>query len=82
MILSGLSIHVAIATNRLSVVLLEFSSSVKFYKEKKLNLKFGLILGIIAASGSFIGANLVININEKYLNLIIAFAFFYFYYFT
>ena len=62
LILSGLPIHIAIATNRFSAVILEFFSAIKFYKEKKIDLKMGLILGVIASIGSFIGANIVFKL--------------------
>lgn len=75
LILFGLPTNTAIATNRLSAVLLEFSSSIKFYKEKKLDLKLGLGLGVAAAIGSYIGSSIIIKINEEYLNTIIAIVF-------
>ncbi|QQR84031.1 sulfite exporter TauE/SafE family protein [Candidatus Peregrinibacteria bacterium] len=73
-LLTGLPIHSAIATNRFGATLLELSSTARFYKEKKLNFKLGLVFGLVAAFGSFIGSNIVFNIDEKYLNLIIAIA--------
>ena len=76
LILIGLPTHIAIATNRLSALFLELFSAIKFYKEKKLNLKLGLFLGLIAAVGSFIGSNIVIKINERFLNLVIGIIFF------
>ena len=76
LILSGLPVHIAIATNRFSAVILEFFSAAKFYKEKKVDMKVGLIFGVIAAIGSFIGAKMVIQINEMYLNLIVGIMFF------
>ena len=76
LILSGLSTLAAIATHRLSIVLLEFSSAAMFYKKKKPDMRLGVFLGIVAAAGSFIGSNIVIKINEKYLNLIVAVMFF------
>lgn len=76
LILAGLPTHVAIATNRLGAVFLELSSTIKFHRAKKLKLKYGLWFGGLAALGSIIGANLVIQINEKALNLIVAVIFF------
>ena len=76
MILSGLPTQIAIATNRMGAVFLEFSSALKFFKEKKVKVKLGLVFGAFAAAGSFIGSNIVIQVNEKYLNLIIAIVFF------
>jgi len=71
-LLTGLPIHTAIATNRFGATLLELSSAARFHKEKELNIKLGLLFGVTAALGSFIGSNLVINFDEKYLNLITA----------
>lgn len=75
MILSGLPVHIAIASNRFGAVLLELSSTLRFYKEKKLDLKLGSALGIAAAIGSAIGSYIVLSINEKHLNLIVGIVF-------
>lgn len=72
LILIGLPVPVAIATNRVNVVFLELASAIKFHKSGKLDLKKGLGLGVIAGLGSLIGARLVLDINETYLNLIVA----------
>ncbi|OGY23753.1 MAG: hypothetical protein A2Y57_04470 [Candidatus Woykebacteria bacterium RBG_13_40_7b] len=71
MVLIGLPTANAIATQRFAAVILEFVSAIKFYKEGKLNLRFGLILGIIAAVGAVIGTNIVLHVDERYLNIII-----------
>lgn len=71
-LLTGLPIHAAIATNRFGASLLELASAARFYKEKKLNFKLGLLFGVIAAFGAFVGSNVVINFDEKYLSLITA----------
>jgi len=71
LILAGLPTHSAIATQRFSAVLLELTSAIRFQKEKLLNLKLAIGLGVIAALGSFLGSNLVLAINERILNLII-----------
>jgi uncharacterized membrane protein YfcA len=71
-LLTGLPIHSAIATNRFGATMLELASAARFHKEKQLNFKLGLLFGLAAALGSFIGSNIVFNIDEKYLNLIIA----------
>lgn len=71
-LLTGLPIHSAIATNRFGAAMLELVSASRFYKEKKLNFKLGLLFGLAPALGSVIGSNLVFDVDEKYLNLIIA----------
>jgi len=68
-LLTGLPVHVAIATNRFASIMLELASAAKYYQEKKLNLKLGLRFGAIAAVGALIGSNVVVNVDEKYLNL-------------
>lgn len=72
LILIGLPIHTAIATNRFGAVFLEWSSAIRFYKEGKLNLRFGIIFWLSAATWSIIGSNLIFSINERYLNLLTA----------
>ncbi|MFC1769279.1 sulfite exporter TauE/SafE family protein [Nanoarchaeota archaeon] len=75
LILSGLPIHTAIGTNRLGAVFLELSSAIKFFLQHQLNLKLGILLGIVAAIGALLGTKIVISINERSLNLIIAIVF-------
>lgn len=72
LLLFGMPIHVALGTQRFAAVLLELSSSVKFHTAKKINYKIALPLGIIAGAGAFLGVNIVIAINERYLNAVIA----------
>ncbi len=72
LIFSGLPIHMAIGTNRFAIVLLELSSSLKFLKEKKLDLKLGVIMGLAAAGGAVIGSSIVLRIPENVLSLVVA----------
>ncbi len=72
LLLTGLPIHIALGTQRFAAVILELASSIKFSKEKKVNFTLAIPLGIIAGLGSIIGVTIVIAINEKYLNIIIA----------
>lgn len=71
-LLTGLPIHAAIATNRFAAIFLDLSSSVRFHANKYLNLKHGIILGIIGAIGSVIGTKLVIEVDAKNLQITIA----------
>lgn len=75
LILAGLPTHIAIATNRFGATFLELSSVLRYHRAKKLNLKRGLWFGLMAAIGGIIGAHIVIQINEKILNLFIAIVF-------
>ena len=72
LLLTGLPVHIAIATNRFGAVLLELSSAFRFYREKKLNLRLGILFGVLAAIGSFVGSNILLKIDESYLRIITA----------
>ena len=69
LIFFGLQTSNAIATQRFSAVILEIVSAVKFYREKQLNIKLGLLLGLSAIVGSFLGSKLLLSFNEKALNI-------------
>jgi len=69
---TGMPVQLALGTQRFAAVILELVSSIKFYKEKKVNLKLALPLGILAGCGSLIGVNLILALNQKTLSLIIA----------
>jgi len=72
LIFVGLPVHLAIGTQRLSAVILELASALKFHSARKLKVKLSLILGIIAAIGAVIGANLVLKVDEKILNIVVS----------
>ncbi len=72
LILMGLPTPVALGTQRLGAVILELTSSLRFYRAGKLNLRLGLILGLIGMIGTIIGVNVLISLDPKVLNLIIA----------
>jgi len=69
LLLTGMPIHTAIGTNRFSVIFLEAASAMKFQSKKKITWKYAVIIGLIASCGSVIGSSLVINIDEKHLNI-------------
>jgi len=69
---TGIPIQIALGTQRFAAVILELASAIKFYKEKKVNLKLALPLGVLAGLGSLIGVNIILAINEKTLSLIMA----------
>jgi uncharacterized protein len=68
LLLTGLPVHHAIATNRFSAIFLESSSALKYHTGKKLKLKYALPLGLLASIGSLIGSNLVTGVDETFLN--------------
>jgi len=71
LLLVGLPTHIAIATNRLAAVFLETSAAVRFHKEGAFKLQFGILLGLIAAIGSFIGSNIVLNMQKELLDQVV-----------
>jgi uncharacterized membrane protein YfcA len=71
LVLLGQSPHFAIATTRFAAVPLELTSSVRFYLNKKINLKLALSLGALASIGAVAGVVAVVQINEKLLNFIV-----------
>jgi uncharacterized protein len=68
----GMPLHVAIATNRFSALFLCLTSTARFLKEKVLDLRSASLLALVAGVASFIGANIVLTVDERPLSLIIA----------
>ena len=60
----GLPANVANGTNRIAILLQNIVGVSSFKKQKVLDFKHGLWLGIPAVIGSFIGAQIAINLNE------------------
>lgn len=67
LIFMGLPPQIAIATNKFGAIGLQFSSTVKYWKEKKINWKYVLPFSIIAIITSFIGANALLTIDKEIL---------------
>ena len=72
LILMGLPPHTALGTDRAGIVGLNISGWYKFNQKKLINYRVGFSMAIPALAGSFLGANLVLQINEAVLKLIIA----------
>lgn len=70
-LLAGLPTHMAIATNKLSSALGTTVSTVKFIKEKLLNLKLTIPTIITALIGSYIGANLSLLADDAILKYLL-----------
>lgn len=70
-ILAGLPTHSAIATNKLSSALGTTVTTVKFIKEKLLNLKLAVPTVICAIVGSSIGAKTSLKMDEKILGIVL-----------
>jgi uncharacterized membrane protein YfcA len=74
LILLGLPPHTAIGTDRLGIAGLALAGWYKFHEKGWINYKVGLMMGITALAGSFLGANLVLEIDVSVLKKVIAFA--------
>lgn len=61
----GLPANVANGTNRIAILLQNIVGVSSFKKQNVLDFKHGLWLGIPAVVGSFIGAQIAINLNEE-----------------
>jgi len=61
----GLPADIANGTNRIAVILQNFTSSTSFKKQKLLDTRKALILAVPAVIGSMIGAQLSVSIDEK-----------------
>lgn len=61
----GLPASVANGTNRIAVFFQTLVSTASFKKQKVLDTRKGLLLGIPTIIGSIIGAEIAVNINEK-----------------
>jgi len=71
LIFSGLPPSMAIATNRFGTIGYALSSIYCFHKSKKINYKYVIPFSIISIIGSYIGAKILIEINEDILYKII-----------
>ncbi|MFO7721736.1 MAG: sulfite exporter TauE/SafE family protein [Bacteroidales bacterium] len=74
MIVLGLPISVANATHRVAAMFQTLASSGAFFRQKVLDLRTGLKLGIPVTLGSIIGAWVAVDIDEKTFELIAGFA--------
>lgn len=70
----GIQPLVALGTNRLSAVFLELTSAIRFNKDKKIDLRLALPLGLFASIGSVLGSVTAVHINKQLLNILIAVA--------
>ena len=71
LIFLGLAPHTAIGTNALGITGLLVAGGYKFHQKRMIDYKIGLLIGICALSGAFLGANLVLQINETLLKKVI-----------
>lgn len=71
-IFTWLPIHIAIATHRFWVVILELVSFIKYKETIKVDVKTGVIFWFLAALWAYIWSNIVLQLNESTLNYITA----------
>lgn len=71
LIFLGLPPHVAIATNKMGAVGMGIGSISKFWKAKKIVWKYVPFFSVISLIGAYIGANMLLSVNEEVLNKII-----------
>jgi uncharacterized membrane protein YfcA len=72
LILLGLPTHTAIGTDRFGVMGIGMMGWYLFHRKGMINYKVGVATGIPILAGSFLGAHLVLQINETSLKLVIA----------
>ena len=64
----GLPANVANGTNRIAILLQNIVGVTSFKQQRVLSFKEGLIIGIPAAIGSIIGAQIAINLNDEIMS--------------
>mgnify|MGYP001031983405 FL=1 len=71
--LTGLPVHTAIATNKLSAAMGTSASTLKFAKEGFIPLKLSVICIVFALIGSPIGANIALMVSDEKFKIIMLF---------
>jgi len=71
LITSGLPAHLAIGTNRFAMVFNTGVGAIDYHRKVKYKIKLALFLTVFASIGSYLGANIVLQIDEKILKYII-----------
>ncbi len=74
LIFLGLPPHMALGTDRVGVAGLTLVGWYKFHEKGWINYKIGLATGLAALVGSFLGANLVMEVSVAFLKKVIALA--------
>jgi uncharacterized membrane protein YfcA len=72
LIISGLPAHIAIGTNRFAMIFNSGVAAIDYHKEVKYEIRMLIIPTLFASIGSAIGANIVLQINEGFLEYVIA----------
>jgi len=72
LVLLGLPPHAAIGTDRLGITGISIAGWYQFHKRGMIHYRVGFVIGIAALCGSFIGANLALQVKGATLKIIIA----------
>lgn len=72
LIVLGLPAHVAVATNRTGLLGLALAGWYKFHKKKTMNYSVAWLVAIFSGIGAFLGANLVVSIDEAALEIVVS----------
>ena len=71
LITTGLPAHLAIGTNRFAMIFNTGTGAIEYHKKTKYRTELALFLAVFASTGSYLGANVVLQIDEKILKYII-----------
>jgi len=71
LITSGLPAHLAIGTNRFAMIFNTGVGAIDYHRKVKYEIKLPLFLAIFASTGSYLGAYIVLQIDETILRYII-----------
>ncbi len=69
----GLPPQMAVATNKVGDIGAFLAASEEYLKAKKINIKFMMILAVLAIVGSFLGTQIMIKLSAEFLNNLIGF---------
>jgi hypothetical protein len=71
LITAGLPTHLAIGTNRFAMIFNTGVGAIEYHKKVKYKIKLALFLALFASIGSYLGANIVLQVDENFLKYII-----------
>jgi hypothetical protein len=71
LITTGLPTHLAIGTNRFAMIFNMGVGAIEYHKKVKYKIKLALFLALFASIGSYLGANIVLQVDEIFLKYII-----------
>ena len=71
LIASGLPAHLAVGTNRFAMVFNTGVGAIDYHRKIQYDVKMALFLAVPASIGSYLGANIVLQIDERLLEYII-----------